>query len=52
MASHPMQPSSAAPSSDWRAAMPAHTHSQLVASLRAAVIALVLLGVLALIVLM
>jgi len=32
--------------------VPTHTHSQLIASLRAAIIALVLLGVLALIVLM
>jgi hypothetical protein len=52
MTSHPLRPSSAASSSDWRSAIPSQTHSQLIASLRAGIIALVLLGGLALIVLM
>jgi len=56
MTSHPLRPTSAASSSDWRASMPlsapSQTHSQLIASLRAGIIALILLGVLALIVLM
>jgi hypothetical protein len=53
MTSHPLRPSSAAASSsDWRSAIPSQTHTQLIASLRAGIIALALLGVLALIVLM
>jgi hypothetical protein len=51
MTSHPLRPGSAASSSNWRSAIPSQTHGQLIASLRAGIIALVLLGVLALIVL-
>lgn len=52
MTSHPLRPSPATSSRDWRASGYAQTHSQLIAALRAAIIALILLGVLALIVLM
>ncbi|MCK0176221.1 hypothetical protein [Mycolicibacterium sp. F2034L] len=51
MASHPMGPGPAFPSSEWQASTNVYTHSQLVACVRAGVIALVLLGILALIVL-
>jgi len=50
MASHPMGPGSAVPPSEWHSAQ-IYTRAQLMACLRAGVIALVLLGVLALIVL-
>jgi hypothetical protein len=50
MASHPMGPS-AVPPSEWHSSVQIHTRGQLMACLRAGVIALVLLGVLALIVL-
>jgi hypothetical protein len=49
MAAHPMGPGSAVPPSEWHSS--AYTRGQLMACLRAGVIALVLLGVLALIVL-
>jgi hypothetical protein len=49
MASHPMGPGSAVPPSEWHSSA---TNGQLMACLRAGVIALVLLGVLALIVLL
>jgi hypothetical protein len=51
MASHPMGPGSAVPPSEWHSSANSHTNGQLMACLRAGVIALVLLGVLALIVL-
>ena len=51
MASHPMGPGSALPPSEWHASPHDYTHGQLMACLRAGVIALVLLGILALIVL-
>jgi len=50
MASHPMGPGSAVPPSEWHSAE-IYTRGQLMACLRAGVIALVLLGILALIVL-
>ncbi|WP_193045808.1 hypothetical protein [Mycolicibacterium baixiangningiae] len=50
MASHPMG-GSAMPPSEWHASTRVHTRNQLIACLRAGVIALVLLGILALIVL-
>jgi hypothetical protein len=49
MASHPMGPGSAVPPSEWHSAH-VYNRSQLMACLRASVIALVLLGILALIV--
>jgi hypothetical protein len=51
MASHPMGPGSAVPPSEWHSSAHVHTRSQLMACLRAGLIALVLLAVLALIVL-
>ena len=51
MASHPMGPGSAVPPSEWHPSANAYTRGQLIACLRAGVIALVLLGILALIVL-
>jgi hypothetical protein len=51
MASHPMGPGSAVPGSEWQASAHDYSHGQLMACLRAGVIALVLLGILALIVL-
>jgi hypothetical protein len=50
MTSHPVGPGSAA-SSEWQSSTPAYTRSQLIACVRAGLIALVLLVVLALIVL-
>lgn len=50
MASHPMG-SGAVPPSEWQSSAQAYTHSHLMACLRAGLIALALLGVLALIVL-
>lgn len=52
MAAHPLRPGMAASSSDWRSSLPPQTRGQLIAALRAGVIAVVLLVVLALIVLM
>jgi hypothetical protein len=51
MASHPYGPGSAVPPSEWQSTSQVYTRSQLIACLRAGVIALVLLGILALIVL-
>jgi hypothetical protein len=51
MASHPMGPGSAVPPSEWHSSANVHARGQLIACLRAGVIALVLLGILALIVL-
>jgi hypothetical protein len=51
MASHPMGPGSAVPPSEWHSSAHVYTRGQMMACLRAVVIALVLLGVLALIVL-
>ncbi len=51
MASHPMGPGSAVPPSEWHSSAHTYTSGQLMACLRAGVIALVLLGILALIVL-
>jgi hypothetical protein len=50
MASHPMGPGSAVPPSEWNSAAHPYTRSQMMACMRAGVIALVLLGILALIV--
>ena len=50
MAAHPLRPSSGA-SPEWQSAFPSRTHSQLVACIRAGIIALFLLVVLVLIVL-
>lgn len=52
MASRPMGPSSAVPPSEWHASAQAYNRGQMIACLRAGLIALVLLGVLALIVLL
>jgi hypothetical protein len=51
MESHPIGPGSAMPSPEWHASTHAYTRGQLMACLRAGLIALVLLGILALIVL-
>lgn len=51
MASRPMGGGSAVPPSEWQTSAAVYTRSQLMACLRAGVIALVLLGILALIVL-
>jgi hypothetical protein len=51
MATHPMGSGSAMPPSEWHAATHVYNRSQLIACLRAGVIALVLLGILALIIL-
>jgi hypothetical protein len=51
MASHPMGPGSAVPPSEWHTSADVHTRAQMMACLRAGVIALVLLAILALIVL-
>ncbi|TDY06898.1 hypothetical protein BCL50_3237 [Mycolicibacterium litorale] len=51
MASPPMGHGSAMPPSEWHTSASVYTRSQLIACLRAGVIALVLLGILALIVL-
>ena len=52
MASHPMGPGSAVPPSEWHSSSHAYASGQMMACLRAGVIALVLLGILALIVLL
>ncbi|WP_280827607.1 hypothetical protein [Mycobacterium sp. OTB74] len=52
MTSRPLRPGSAASSPEWHSAFSEHTHDQLMSLFRAGAIALVLLGVLALIVLM
>jgi hypothetical protein len=51
MASHPMGPGSAIPPSEWQSSAHVYARGQMMACLRAGVIALVLLGILALIVL-
>jgi hypothetical protein len=51
MASHPIGPGSAVSASEWHSSSHVYTRGQLMACLRAGLIALVLLGVLALIVL-
>jgi hypothetical protein len=51
MAAHPMGSGSAVPPSEWHSSEHAYTRGQLIACLRAGIIALVLLGVLVLIVL-
>lgn len=51
MASHPMGPGSALPQPEWHSSGHLHTRNQMMAVLRAGIIALVLLGILALIVL-
>lgn len=51
MASHPVGPGSAVPPSEWNSSSHVYTHGQITAALRAALIALVLLAVLAIIVL-
>ena len=51
MASHPMGSGSAVPPSEWHSSANIYTRGQLMACLRAGAIALVLLGILALIVL-
>jgi hypothetical protein len=50
MSSHPLGPGSPVPSSEWHSSAHVHTHAQLMSCMRAGIIALVLLGVLALIV--
>ncbi|MCT7661552.1 hypothetical protein [Mycobacterium deserti] len=50
MAAHPMGRGSAVPPSEWHSSAPVYTRAQLMACLRAGVIAIVLLAVLALIV--
>ena len=50
MASHPMGPGSALPPSEWQSSAHMYNRAQVMACLRAGVIALVLLAVLALIV--
>ncbi|BBY26575.1 hypothetical protein [Mycolicibacterium sediminis] len=52
MASHSMGPNPAMPPSEWNSSAHVYTRSQLMACLRAGLIALALLGVLALIVLL
>jgi hypothetical protein len=51
MATPSMGPGSALPPSEWHSSSPAYTNGQAMACLRAGVIALVLLGILALIIL-
>ncbi|MGV9801942.1 hypothetical protein ACWDTP_28250 [Mycobacterium sp. NPDC003449] len=52
MAAHSMGPGSALPQPEWHSSGHLHTRNQSIAFLRAGVIALVLLGVLAVIVLL
>lgn len=51
MGSYPMGPGSAVPPSEWQSSSSLDNHAQMMACVRAGVIALVLLGILALIVL-
>jgi len=51
MATHPIGPGSARSASEWNTSAPVSNRGQLMACVRAGVIALVLLGILALIVL-
>ncbi len=50
MSSYPLGSGSPVPSSEWNASAKVHTHAQLMSCMRAGIIALVLLGVLALLV--
>jgi hypothetical protein len=52
MAAHPVRTNPAIPTSEWHTSSHEYAHSQLASALRAALIALVLLGVLAVIVLL
>ena len=52
MAAHPIRTDSAFPASEWNSSSHFYTRSQMTAALRAALIALILLGVLAVIVLL
>jgi hypothetical protein len=51
MAAHPIRTNSAISTSEWNSSSHVYTRSQMTAALRAALIALVLLGILAVIVL-
>jgi hypothetical protein len=50
MSSYPLGSGASVPSSEWNASAKVHTHAQLMSCMRAGIIALVLLGVLALLV--
>jgi hypothetical protein len=52
MAAHPARTNPAIPTSEWHRSSHEYAHSQLTSALRAALIALVLLGILAVIVLL
>lgn len=52
MSSYPIGPGSAMPPSEWHSSSHVYTRAQLTAALRAALIALVLLGILAVMVLL
>jgi hypothetical protein len=52
MAAHPVRTNPAIPTSEWHTSSHEYAHSQLASALRAALIALVLLGILAVIVLL
>ncbi len=52
MATHPVRTNPAIPTSEWNPSSHVYAHSQLTSALRAALIALVLLGILAVIVLL
>jgi hypothetical protein len=52
MTAHPVRTNPAIPTSEWHPSSHEHAHSQLASALRAALIALVLLGILAVIVLL
>jgi hypothetical protein len=52
MAAHPVRTNPAIPTSEWHPSSHDYAHSQLTSALRAALIALVLLGILAVIVLL
>jgi hypothetical protein len=51
MASHPIGPGSAIPPSEWHSSSHVYARTQMTAALRAGLIALVLLGILALMIL-
>lgn len=51
MSSHPLRPGSAMPPSEWNSSSHVYTRAQITAAVRAALIALALLAVLAIIVL-
>lgn len=52
MSTHPIGSGSAMPPSEWSSSSHAYTRAQLTAALRAALIALVLLGILAVLILL